>query len=290
MLKRPGELGRDGLHGNALVRERGENDQQLDGRLRLVGFVHRDFGDELARALGLFDMTVNRARFLHREQKFIRDDLDLGPGGLNAPPSMPGISTVPDKLGVPVGECFRRPRRFAGLPIESATSIVKKSDADRKRSTVSSRIWSASMCHAGRPAERLHRRGRRRPHGVRLGADDQVFAVGFVPDGHHVRAVFRGEDTGAQLRLRLCCQNDRPCRRIIFPTTDIASFLFDWTELLRRLNRIWWLGHQLHQRFPGAGDFVGLSISKRSRPWGSGLNCVNPLVSTVTRPGGDRSK
>ena len=56
---------------------------------------------------------------------------------------------------------------------------------------------------SSRPAELLHRRGRRRPHGVRLGADDQVFAVGFVPDGHHVRAVLRRKNAGAQLRLRL---------------------------------------------------------------------------------------
>src|SRR6185312_4426335 len=38
------------------------------------------------------------------------------------------------------------------------------------------------------------------------GADNQVFAIGFVPDRHDVRALFGREDESAQLRFGLLCK------------------------------------------------------------------------------------
>ena len=48
LVEPAGELRGDRLHRHALVRERREDEQQLGRRLRGVGLVHRDFGDEVA--------------------------------------------------------------------------------------------------------------------------------------------------------------------------------------------------------------------------------------------------
>ena len=53
------------------------------------------------------------------------------------------------------------------------------------------------------PTQFLHGGVRRRAGAGRFGADDQVFAVGFVPDGDDFDALLRGHDAGAQLGLRL---------------------------------------------------------------------------------------
>src|ERR1700678_2101052 len=45
------EFRRYGLDGNAFGGDGSEDDEQLDGALSAVGFVHRDLGDEVAFAL-----------------------------------------------------------------------------------------------------------------------------------------------------------------------------------------------------------------------------------------------
>ena len=51
--------------------------EQFRRRLRAVGFVHRNFGDEIRRALGLGDVPVNFPGVLHRQQKLAGDALDF---------------------------------------------------------------------------------------------------------------------------------------------------------------------------------------------------------------------
>ncbi len=58
---------------------------------------------------------------------------------------MPGISNSPTSSGWRLTNALMSDLA-AGLPMESATSMVKKSEESRKRSTVSRRMWSASMC------------------------------------------------------------------------------------------------------------------------------------------------
>ena len=43
-----GEFGRDGLDGNSFIGDGRQNQQQLGRRLRRIGFVHGNFGDEAA--------------------------------------------------------------------------------------------------------------------------------------------------------------------------------------------------------------------------------------------------
>src|SRR5215213_3977177 len=59
------ELRRDGLRGYPLVGDGREYDEQLGRRLRRVGLVHRDFGDEVAPALDGSDVAVDAPRVLH---------------------------------------------------------------------------------------------------------------------------------------------------------------------------------------------------------------------------------
>ena len=53
------------------------------------------------------------------------------------------------------------------------------------------------------PAQRLDRGIRRRAGAGRLGADDDVLAVGFVPDRDDLHALLGGQHEGAQLGLGL---------------------------------------------------------------------------------------
>ena len=78
LVEPAGELGRDGLDRYVLVGKRGQNDQQLHRRLRGVGFVHGNFRDERAFALGLDDVAVDAAGFPHGEEIFVRDLLHVG--------------------------------------------------------------------------------------------------------------------------------------------------------------------------------------------------------------------
>ncbi len=48
-------------------------------RLRTVGFIHRDFGDEVRLALGLGDVLINLSGILHGEQKFVGHAFHFGP-------------------------------------------------------------------------------------------------------------------------------------------------------------------------------------------------------------------
>src|SRR6185312_13369113 len=64
------EFWSDSADGNVLVSDGGENDEQLNRALGGVGFVHRDFRDEMALALALENGAVNLAGFFNGGQKF----------------------------------------------------------------------------------------------------------------------------------------------------------------------------------------------------------------------------
>ena len=81
LVETAGEFRRDGLDGNLFVGERRKNDEQFRRRLRAVGFVHRNFGDEIRLALGLGDVPVDFPGVLHGEQIFAGDALDVRAGG-----------------------------------------------------------------------------------------------------------------------------------------------------------------------------------------------------------------
>ena len=89
----------------------------------------------------------------------------------------------------------------AGLPMESATSSVKKSE--RRDETIHGFEPDVVGIHmiGLLPAKRLHRGLRRGAHAGRFGADDSVFAVRFVPDRDNFDALLGSQH--ARLKLRL---------------------------------------------------------------------------------------
>src|ERR1035438_10033636 len=68
VVEAPGELGGDGLDGNLLVGNGGQDDEQFRRGLRRIGLVHGDLGDELAAAALLVHVTVDGARLLYGGQ------------------------------------------------------------------------------------------------------------------------------------------------------------------------------------------------------------------------------
>jgi len=93
-------------------------------------------GDEILRALGLDDVLVDLPGILRRQQKLVRHALHLRARDRERMVDMPvwqpcQLSRMTVNEGLYIG-------RARGLPMLSATSIVKKSDGAMNRSTVSS--------------------------------------------------------------------------------------------------------------------------------------------------------
>ena len=101
---------------------------------------------KLPGAFGLGDVAENRAGILHRAQIFSCHAGDFGAADVESPVNPRNLQASGSiRDGGPRKPATPPPA--PGWPMESATSIVKKSDESRKPSTVSSRIWSASTCH-----------------------------------------------------------------------------------------------------------------------------------------------
>ena len=68
LVKSAGKLRRDGLQLHPFIRQCSKDDQQLRRRLRRIGFIHRNLGDEFA--LARLYVPINFRSRLHREQVF----------------------------------------------------------------------------------------------------------------------------------------------------------------------------------------------------------------------------
>src|SRR4051794_954026 len=111
-VEAPREFRGDRLNGDAFVRDSRQNDQQLWWRLRTLGLIHRNLGDELALTLLLRDMAVSFAGFLYRCQIPASDSLDLGLARLKREP---WHRNVPDQFRMALDEPFEG-FRVGGLP------------------------------------------------------------------------------------------------------------------------------------------------------------------------------
>ena len=70
LVESSGEFRSDGLDRHVLVAESREDDQQLGGCLRRIGFIHRNLGNEI-RAFRRENVTVDRTRFLSGKQELV---------------------------------------------------------------------------------------------------------------------------------------------------------------------------------------------------------------------------
>ena len=73
------------LGGDALLGDRREDEEQLVGRLGLVGLVHRDLGDEASPPLLRLDVAVDLAGLLRRQQVLPGDRADAIGADLERP-------------------------------------------------------------------------------------------------------------------------------------------------------------------------------------------------------------
>ena len=99
------ELRGNRLQANFFVCQCGQDNQQFDGRLRGVRFIHRNFGDDIAFALGGNDMAIDLACVLNGEKI-------LGGHSFNIAASCRERSTdarqtdCPDQFWMPIDKCL----------------------------------------------------------------------------------------------------------------------------------------------------------------------------------------
>ena len=201
LVETSGELRRDGLQWNFFVRQRGKNDEQFRRRLRAVGFVHRNFGDEIRLALGLDDMPVNFPGLLHGEQIFPCDAFHFG-------------ARDRERLGDARDGNFSGEFRMAfdeslqrfrvggfGNPVRDIERVkirVRQKAIHRLKADMVG-IHMVRLC----PAKFLDGGIGGGARAGRFGADGDVFAVGLVPDRNHLDALLGSQDAGLELGLGL---------------------------------------------------------------------------------------
>ena len=156
--------------------------------MRRVGFVHRHFGDEAPRALGRGDVPIQRPGFLGGleelggdvpdvfascDQRFGNTRYDLGS----------------DQLGMPFQEgfdCLGCGRLTNEIGHIDGVEVAVRQEASHR--------FQANMIGIeevrSRPAEGLHGGIGGGTRGRRLGTDDGVFPVGFVPDWNDFDTLF----------------------------------------------------------------------------------------------------
>ncbi len=192
-----GEFRRDSLHGDPLVRDCSEDDEELRRCLRGIRLVHRDFGDEGGFALGGEDVLIDLACFGDGEEVFFRDAADLGladgEGAVNA-----GDEDLRGELGMTFHKGFngRLVRRFADEVGDVDSEEVR--DGDEAFHGGEADVIRIDMVGAA-PAGCFYGSVRRGASAGGLGADDSVLAVRFIPDRANLSARLRRENTGPKL-------------------------------------------------------------------------------------------
>lgn len=195
-----GEFRRDGLDGNSLVGDGGEDDEHLGGDLWVVGLVHGDLGDEVVGAtLGGDDVVVDGFGLLGRFEELVRGLLDELAGDFEG-----GVNAFDvygaDELGVVCDEGFDvgRVGGFADVVGDVEGEEVTRGD----KAVDSGEVDVVSIKEVFTfPAEVGDGFVGGIAGGLRLGADDFVLAVGLVPGGADVDAEFFGRDEGLELSV-----------------------------------------------------------------------------------------
>ena len=193
------ETRRDGLHGDPRVGDGGQDQQQLSGRLRPDGLVHRDFGDESRLAACLKDATVDAGGLADGVQIGGRRALGHLPGD-NERAGYAGNVDPADEVGVAVEELLddAGPGGLADRTRHVEREEVRRGDEalDRLECDV------IGIDEVRRPpGERANGPIGSRAHVDRLRADGFVLAVGLVPHRNDVHPALGRERKGLKLRL-----------------------------------------------------------------------------------------
>jgi len=212
LVEAAAELRRDRLGRNALVGKSGQHDQHLHRRLRHIRLIHRHFRDEVAHALGRFDMTVDFSRVGYCHQILRSDGSQLRLADLE------GIVDTVEP---------RRPKQAPVLLNEAVHSarVGRAADeiGDVQREEVARldervHVRQPDMVGIDKvralPATRSDRLVRLPAHVGRLGADDAVLPVRLVPNGRDVQPLLGGLHQSGQLRLTLMAESIPDSKRV----------------------------------------------------------------------------
>ena len=188
LVETAGEFRCDGLHRHAGLSQRCQDDHQGRWGLRRVGLVHGHLGDEAPHALGFCDVPIQRAGLLGGLEELGGDVLDI----LASRDERFGNTRYDldsDQLGMPLQEGFDR---FGGGRLTNeighidGVEIAVRQEAPHR--------FQADMIGIeevrSRPAEGLHGGIGGGTRGRRLGTDDRVLPVGFVPDWNDFDTLF----------------------------------------------------------------------------------------------------
>ena len=201
LVEATGEFWSDGLDGEILVGNGGQNDEHLGRGLGIIGFIHGDLGDEVLAVLRPGNVAINAAGEFAGLEKLSGRLLDVftcDPEGSGDALDLDGS----DQLGVPVdegrdflggGRCADVVRNVDGIEITVGKIAVNGSEVDvvRVQEVV------------GGPAETGHGGIGGGTRARRLGTDDEVFAIGLVPDRGNWNAPVGELLEGPELGLRL---------------------------------------------------------------------------------------
>jgi len=187
-----GELGGDGLGGDLLVGDGGEDDEEFVGRLGQVRLVHRDLGDEGGFGLGGEDVAIELARLLDGVQV-------LGGGGADLVAREAEGATevaVAGEEGLDIGG--------GGGLADGLGDVEGEEVAGRQEAVHVREIDVVGVDAIGAlPAEGRGGGVGLGAHAGRLGADDEVLAVALVPHRRDGDALLQGLLTGGELRAAL---------------------------------------------------------------------------------------
>ena len=192
------EFGRDGLDGDSLIGDGGEDDEHLGRDLWVVGLVHRDLGDEvISTAFGGNDVVVDGLGFLGGFEELVGGLLDELAGDFER-----GINAFDvyraDEFGVLVDEGFDicgiggLANVIGNVEGEEITGSDEAVDGGEVDVVGIEEVFTF-------PAEVGDGLVGSIAGGLRLGADDFVLAVRLVPSGADVDTEFLGGDEGLEL-------------------------------------------------------------------------------------------
>ena len=193
------ELRRDGLDGDALVRDCGEDGEKFGWTLRLGRLVHGDLGGEIVFSATLEDPAVDLARLAGRRQVFRRDGGKLGVRDDNGF-FKPFQTVLADKVGVAHGEILAVAFRHG---LSNGVGDVDREEVGSRRKGVY--IGEANVVGVDEIGP-LPAKGGYGGVGfgadiLRARADKRVLAEGLVPDGGGVDAAFADGENGLELGL-----------------------------------------------------------------------------------------
>jgi len=198
LVKTASELRRDRLDRNTFIGERSQNHEQLRRCLRLVRFIHGNFGNKISRALFLTDAPVNRSRLSDCEQIFLDHFFDLRPinseGFLNI-----GYRQFANQFRMLLQKALRVISTCG--PADAIRHVDGKKVGVRQKSLHG--VEPNMVCvHVVRfpPIQCFDRLIGRRACTGRIRANGDVLTIGFVPNRNDLHALLGCQNE----RLKLC--------------------------------------------------------------------------------------